>query len=280
MKGAYKIRSKVLDNFLIDLLEEGRKDKFMRLTPSEARMVQKPNFFAEKATLDQKLTIAQKLGKRIYVIITNEDADINAHEFAKIFRYTFFSEERNDEAIEFIDEKGVVVFGSESISRWLQRTEMFLNSDLYEITKAIKRLKGKKVVANFGFQNSQHELKDLFMHTMMRMFFACLKWKTFLKFYAINEKEFSILCIIWLSARPMSNEGLRAKLENIGDVKVADVRSSLKHLALKKYIHGVSKEATHVKGRASLWMLTDAGYECINAFIKKVSQDTITNIYE
>ena len=262
------------------MLVEGRKDKFMRLTPNEAKLVRKPQVFAEKATLDQKLAIAQKLGKRVYIVLTNDDVEINAHEFAKIFRYTFFSEERNEEAMELIDEKGVVVFGSESISRWMQRTEMFLNSDLFEITKAIKRLKGKKVVANFGFESKENELKDIFMHTMMRMFFACLKWKTFLKFFAINEKEFTILCIIWLSARPMSNEGIRGKLESISDSKVADVRSSLKHLAIKKYIHGVPKEATHVKNRSSLWMLTEGGYECISSFVKRVTQDTITNLYE
>lgn len=262
------------------MLIEGRKDNFSRLSPVEAKLVRKPEKFASTAPLDQKLAIAQKLGKRVYIIVTNDGIEINSHEFAKIFRYTFFSEARNTEAFDLIDEKGVVVFGSESVSRWMQRTELFLNSDLFEITKAIKKIRGKKVVVNFGFDNSEYELKDMFMHTVVRMFFAAMKSKVFLKFFSVTEKEFSIISVLWLSARPMTNEGLRKKMESLGGGRVADLRASLKNLTIKKMIHSVPKEATHVKQRVALWMLTEAGHDCMNKFIKRVTEETIVNLYE
>lgn len=270
-----------MDKFLSDMLIEARKDKFMRLTPIEAKLVRKPLKFAEKATLDEKLVIASKLGKRIYIVATDDNVEINSHEFAKIFRYTFFSKERNDDAIELIEDKGVVVFGSETISRWMQRTELFLNSDLFELSNVVKRLKGKRGIVNFGFDKSDNALKDIFMHTAIRMYFGSLKAKSFVKLFALNDKEFSILSVIWLSARPMTNEGIRAKLQILQGLKVADIRASLKVLSLKKYIHGVPREATHANGvRTQLWMLTESGHECIEKFIRKVAEETMTNLYE
>lgn len=262
------------------MLTEAQKDKFMRLTPVEAKLVRKPLEFAKSSTLDEKLMIAHKLGKRICIVVINDDVEINAHEFAKIFRYTFFSEERNEEAMELIDEKGVVVIGGESIARWMQRTELFLSSDLVEISRAIKKLKNKKAINNFNFDNKESDLKDLFMHTITRMYFASLKFKSFTKFFAINEKEFAILCIIWMSGRPMSNEGIRVKLESLVGKEATDLRSPLKHLALKKYVRSVPKEATHVKSRTMLWMLTEAGHDCIDSFVKKITNETISTIYE
>ena len=60
MRTPYKIKSRILDGFATDMLLEAKKDRFMRLSPAEAVLVNDPNKFLTLATLAEKLVIAQK----------------------------------------------------------------------------------------------------------------------------------------------------------------------------------------------------------------------------
>ena len=101
----------------------------------------------------------------------------------------------------------------------------------------------------------------------------------YLKMMAMNEKEFAILCGLYLTARPMSEHDLR---QYIGKVlwKVGDLRSNLKHLAMKGYILKVERESTHNKRTACLWLLNTSAHNAVESFLHKVIQETIANVYE
>ncbi len=278
---AKPLRGKILDDFAMQVFEEAKANGFMRLTPSEAKAIINPVGFLERTTLDEKMMIAHKLNKRMFVVVIDEDAKITKGDFSKIFFQTYMSEEANSAAIERIDEIGLVVIGGETIARHLQRTELFLSSDLYEISKILRKMKNKKVgVKNYHFKNNESELKNVFMHFILRCFFETMNMNTYLDFMEISRKEFGILSLMWMSGRPMDNDVLRSKLENILGTGVGDIRSSFKHLHLKRYIRGVEKEPTHHKKRIQLWMLTEAGHDCISKFIHKVTEHVATNIYE
>lgn len=197
------LRSRALDRLCVELWEDSTPIEKMRLTPKEMRLLKKPQRLAAMKSLDEKLMIASKLNKRIYIVMVNKDSDIDHIEFAKMFRQTFIDEQKNKEAIELMDAHGLVVCGNETVSRFLQKAELFMNSDYYEVAKVIHRMKNRKASVGTVLSDKEYELKTLFMHTILRMHFATFRMKDYLKMMAMNEKEFAILAVLFLTAKPM-----------------------------------------------------------------------------
>ncbi len=274
------IGGQILNNLALDLLEIAKNKGFKNLTPLDIKMLRKPVKFVGSVSLDDKLRIAHKLGKQVAIVIVDENG-LDGHNFSKIFKQTFSSNEQNEEAIELIDGAGLVVLGDETVGRHLQRTEMFMNTDLFEVSKVMKRIKNRKVgVENHHFDNKQHDLKELFFNTVVRMFFAACNMDDYLETMGLTKREFAILCILWLSQKPMTNDTISQKMNLMIGTKIMDIRSQLKHLQIKNFVKGVSKEISHKYGRKYLFMLSHLGKECIDNFVKRVTEQTMTTLYE
>lgn len=251
------------------------------LTPSEVSVAIKPKVLANRS-LDEKLIIASKLNKRVVIVLIDKDPKkaIGNKEFSQIFRQTFISTEQNKKAAELMEDSGLVIIGNETISRYLQRAELFLNSDFIAVTKAIKRIRAKKGFVKQTFRNDELSLKELFMHTVLRMFFCLKPMQRYLEVMQLALKEFAILATLWMDSRPLSNETIRLRVNKLCGTTDNDLRSSFKHMALKGYIVREDRESTHVKRKQGIFMLTNKGHDTIFQFIERVTQESMSNVYE
>lgn len=263
----------------IELSDRVRNGYSSRLTPNEYRLVFDPVKFSEKTSLDEKMMIAEKLGKRWMILFIDDDKGLDHMEFAKLFRQTWINEAKNSKAIEIADDKGIVAIANETVGRFIQKYELFIGSDMFEAARVMKRIKNKKVgIQNHHFNNNEFELKMIFMSTILRTFFAVAKMKEFLKYMGLHQVEFAMLCVLYLSGRPMELEMVRLKTEMMLNRHIQ--RLMVKRLGHKNYIHIVEKESTHIVHKAGLWMITHKGQECIQDFIRKVTEETIGKSYE
>jgi DNA-binding MarR family transcriptional regulator len=274
------LRSRILDNLSLDIYERAKANP-TKLTPHEIRMVRHLNMFTAQTPLDEKIIIANKLGKKVMVVVIDDEKGIDHNEFMKLFRRTWLTPEQNNEAIELTEDKCLSVVSTETVARWLQKYELFIGSDMVDVARAMKRIKNKKVgIQKHHFNNEEIELKTLFFSTILRQHFAIQNTETYLTMMAIDEKQLSILSVLYLSSRPMESELVRMKMEKLLRQPVKQLRQHIIKLSKLGYIHRVEKESSHVNHRTPLWMLTFKGHELIEEFIKKVTEETIGTIYD
>jgi predicted transcriptional regulator len=274
------IKGNLIDTLALDVLDAAKKNGFDGFTHEEIKKVKKPRTFVDSVSLDDKLRIAYKAGKQVAIVVMDEKG-MNMQEFSKVFKQPFSNAESNNEAIEMVEEVGIVVICDETVGKHIQRTEMFLNSDLVAVSKVMKKLKTRKVgIENYHFDNKEYELKEIFLAVVVRMFFAADNMDDFLTTMAVSKKEFTIMCILWLSGRPMTNETISTKLVSMAGTKQSDVRSAIRILIGKKHVQSTAKDSSHVHGRKYLFTLSLQGKEVINKFIKRVTEQTMSNLYE
>lgn len=274
------IKGNLIESLAIEVLASAKRKGFEGFTPEEIKKVKKPKSFVDSVGMDDKLRLAYKAGKQVAIVIVDENG-MNMHDFSKIFKQPFSSIERNNESLETVEEFGVVVIADETVGKHIQRAEMFLNSDLVAVSKVMKKLKARKVgIENYHFDRREYELKEIFLSVVIRMFFAAYNMDVFLETMALSKKEFAILSIMWLAGRPVTNETMSDKLSNMFGAKPTDLRTSLKLMMGKKHIQSTSKESSHVHGRRMLFTLTLQGRDIITKFIRRVTEQTMTNLYE
>lgn len=275
-----KIRGKILDYFFEEMLIEAKSDGFMRLSAKEAGRVRNTNRFLSNSWLDEKLSIANKLNRQVYLVLIDKEKGLETRDFSKLFRKPFVSKEANKEAIEVLCEKNIIVIGSETVATHLQRLELLLSSEMYAVTKVFKKLQNKSGITSITFNNKEYDLKDSFMRTVLRMYFASMNMDAHMKSMNLTKSDFAILSILWLSQKPLDSETIRLRLISLVNIHRADIRKLMIVLHEKQYIVTTQKESTNQKGRSKLFMLSLKGHDCIDKFIKKVTQETTSTIYE
>lgn len=268
---------------LADEISEMVKKNHYALTPAEVHVARKPRIF-NRRSLDERLIIAAKLNKRVCIVVIDQKSEISNKDFSRMFRQTYLTPEKNNKAAELFMENGISIIASDTIARYMQRAELFLNSDFMAATKAMKKIRQKKGFSNQIFSDAEVSLKDIFMHTVLRMYFAMKPMTSYLEVMSLNIKEFTILAILWMDARALSNDAICSRYERLAGEPAPNrgygLSTSFKYLGTKGYIEKEFKESTHIKEKKGLFMLTQKGHDVIFNFVKKVADETMSNVYE
>ncbi len=273
------LRNQQLDNLVMEFYNADSRSK-MKLTVDELKLVNRPSTFVKSGFLDEKLIVASKLGKKVFIVIINEDSEFTDKEFGLMFRQSFLTKEKNLAIAEIATEKGLVVVGDESVSRYLTKADMFLSSSMYEILKTMKKIRSKG-----GYHaRATRELKDmeekqeLLSHTLKSMLFT-YKMENYMKAFGVHKKvQFASLCVLYLEAIPLSIRNIGEKVRKYLGSNDADPIGAMKILSRLGYVEQTKLGYSAAGGKqynfpAKGWLLSSSGRDLVVSVMNKMIND-------